>query len=75
MPLPRPNKNEKEKEFISRCMGNDTMVNEFPKQNVRAGVCYSLYRKAKKKKTKEGSIEEPTWDEIKPDIEKDIMIY
>ena len=47
MPMPMPRRNEKEDEYISRCMGNDTMVTDFPNSNQRAGVCYSNWRKAK----------------------------
>lgn len=32
MPLPKPKKDESKDEFVSRCMGNSTMKNEFPKQ-------------------------------------------
>lgn len=44
MPLPKPNSGESEDEFVSRCMGNDTMVSDFPDQGQRAAVCYSQFR-------------------------------
>jgi len=47
MPIPKPNPGETEAKFISRCMGNDTMVREYPDQKQRAGVCYTQFRKAK----------------------------
>lgn len=48
MPLPSPNKDEKEKVFISRCIGNPATVEEFPEQEERVAVCYSQWRKGKK---------------------------
>lgn len=64
MPLPKPNKNEKEKEFISRCMSSETMNKEFPDQKQRAAVCYSQYRK-RKQSAKGG--EEPDWSDCEGD--------
>lgn len=46
--LPSPKGEEKEQEFISRCMGNPTMNSEFPDQKQRSAVCYAQYRKVKK---------------------------
>lgn len=43
MPLPKPNLNEEKKDFVMRCMGNDTMVKEFPKQDQRLAVCSTTY--------------------------------
>lgn len=45
MPIPTPNKGEKRTAFINRCMGNPTMVKEYPKQEQRAGVCHSQWRR------------------------------
>ncbi|HEY0089707.1 MAG TPA: hypothetical protein VGB37_12745 [Candidatus Lokiarchaeia archaeon] len=53
MPIPKPNPNEKEQEFISRCMSNEVMKKEFPDQKQRAGVCYSQWRKKLSKELKE----------------------
>ena len=50
MPLPTPNKGEKEKDFISRCMGNNTMKKEYPDTKQRTAVCYSQWRRSKKQK-------------------------
>ena len=44
MPLPTPGKDEDQDAFISRCMANDAMKEEFPKQDQRAAVCYDLWR-------------------------------
>ena len=48
MPLMKPKNSEKQKEFISRCAGDSTMLKEFPDQKQRVAVCYSQFkRKAK----------------------------
>ena len=48
MPLPKPSKNEKQSEFVSKCMGDNMMNKDFPDQKQRAAVCYSQFkRKAK----------------------------
>jgi hypothetical protein len=39
MPIPQPNKDESNKDFISRCMRNDTMNKEYPDANQRYAVC------------------------------------
>ena len=44
MPLPKPRSDESQDEFISRCMGNDTMLADFPEQDQRAAVCYAQFR-------------------------------
>lgn len=43
MPIPQPNKRENKQEFVIRCMGDDTMIKEFPKQDQRLAVCSSTY--------------------------------
>jgi len=45
MPLPKPSTGETEDDFISRCMGNDTMTDEYPDSKQRSAVCYSQWRK------------------------------
>ncbi len=49
MPMPKPRKNEKRQEYISRFMSNDAMQKEYPKQDRRSAVAYSTWRKHKKK--------------------------
>lgn len=39
MPLPSRTKGEKEKDFIQRCMSNETMISEFPDIDQRYSVC------------------------------------
>lgn len=48
MPLPTPNKKETQQEFVSRCMGNDTMNQEYPDEKQRAAICYSQWRRKHK---------------------------
>lgn len=68
MPLPKPHKNEEQQEFVSRCAGDDTMVKEFPNQKQRLGVCYSIFKQSKKRKSK------ASWDEVKSEIMTDKSI-
>lgn len=39
MPLPKPHKGEERDAFISRCMSDDIMKSEYPKEDQRAAVC------------------------------------
>lgn len=50
MPMPKPKKNEKEDEFINRCMGDEVMKDEFEDNKKRLAVCYDIWRKAKEEK-------------------------
>lgn len=58
MPLPTPNKGESKDDFMDRCMGNDTMVEEYPEEDQRYAVCESQWGK----KSKEGEREYRTYD-------------
>lgn len=42
--LPSPQGGESENDFISRCMSDDRMQDEFPKKKQRLAVCYNQYR-------------------------------
>ena len=44
MPIPTPRSGEAEKAFVSRCMGNSTMVKDFPEQDQRSAVCFDSFR-------------------------------
>lgn len=50
MPLPVPRKNEMEGDFISRCLGDGIMKEEYPDVVQRTAVCYSQWRKKKPNK-------------------------
>ncbi len=57
MPLPTPKKEEKRDEFISRCIENDVMNDEFPNLTQRVAVCVSQWdNKDKQKKQKKNEI-------------------
>lgn len=58
MPIPKKRKDESDKEFVSRCMGDSTMNKEFPDQKQRAAVCYSKLKTSKKKSAK------ASWDDF-----------
>ncbi len=49
MPLPKPNEDENEKEFIARCMGDDTMTSDYKDNEQRLAVCFSQWRGAESK--------------------------
>lgn len=49
MPIPKPNKNEKKSKFMSRCMGDETMKDEYPDQDQRYAVCQSKWDEKKSK--------------------------
>ena len=44
MPLPTPRGDESEQDFVSRFMGNDQAVADFPDEKQRAAVAYRTYR-------------------------------
>jgi hypothetical protein len=45
MPLPSPKPGENKDDFISRCMGSDVMLEEYPDEKQRAAVCNNQWRK------------------------------
>jgi hypothetical protein len=49
MPLVKPKEKEKREDFIERCMGDKTSVDDFPKRGQRFAVCNSLYNSRDKK--------------------------
>jgi len=48
MPLPKPRKGEKKDDFVSRCIADDVIQEEYATQKERIAVCYSLWEQAKK---------------------------
>jgi uncharacterized protein len=44
MPLPMPSKGESQDDFMGRCMGNKTMMSDFPGQPQRLAVCFKQWR-------------------------------
>ena len=54
--MPKPNKGEKVKDFISRCV-EQVMKDGTTKDNKQAvAICYSIYRESNKKKEKGVSV-------------------
>jgi len=43
MPIPKPKTNESRQDFITRCMGDDTMASEYTDSDQRLAVCTSEY--------------------------------
>lgn len=50
MPLPKPKQGESEDDFISRCMSNKTMKEDYTDNDQRLAVCFSQWKKEKKDK-------------------------
>ena len=48
MPLPKPRPSENRDEFVSRCMGDTTMNNDFPSNGQRFAVCLSQWERRDK---------------------------
>jgi hypothetical protein len=49
MPIPKPRDEEEKNDFISRCMSDPVMRDEY-EQNQRLAVCYSSWRRARGEK-------------------------
>ena len=47
MPLPTPTQSENQEEFISRCMGDSTMNNDYPDNSQRYAICISQFENSK----------------------------
>lgn len=48
MPIPKPNASETEKEFIQRCMSDNTMISEYTDIDQRFAVCIGSYEELQK---------------------------
>jgi hypothetical protein len=44
MPLPKPKKEEKQNDFVSRCVSTPVMVKDFPNEQQRLAVCYLQWK-------------------------------
>lgn len=51
MPIPKPKDGETKKEFISRCMGDTVMVEDYPDNKQRAAVCYGAWDRKDEKES------------------------
>lgn len=45
--MPTPRKDEKQDDYISRCMGSEEAQKDFPDQDQRAAFYYSKWRESK----------------------------
>jgi len=52
MPIPKPKAGEKRRDFMARCMSNNTMVNEYGTDQ-RLAVCSTSYKDNLQKNEKE----------------------
>lgn len=58
MPLPKPSLGEDRDEFISRCMGDDKVIQEFPDSDQRVAVCNSQFEGGKMTEETQVDLEE-----------------
>lgn len=47
MPIPKPEKNEDKQKFLSRCMGDEVMKNDYKDNKQRVAVCLGQTKKSK----------------------------
>jgi len=68
MPIPKPRKNETKDDFLDRCMGNDTMNDEYPDNKQRYAVCQTQWKERDMSNKKEiRSIRTPVKVETRDD--------
>ena len=48
MPIPKPRPSESEDQYVSRCMGDETMKDDYPAQGQRLAVCFNTYKEHNK---------------------------
>ena len=56
MPLPVPSADESEQDFVSRFMGDEQAISDFPDEQQRAAVAYSTYRDEELEETELGGV-------------------
>jgi hypothetical protein len=47
MPLPKPKQNEKQTDFMARCVNDATIKKEFKNKSQRVAVCYNQFKEKK----------------------------
>jgi len=70
-----PQRGQEKQEFVSRCMSNATMKNEFENEKQRAAICHSKYESTKRIK---GGLDRDTpvsWDDIEFEIDNYPYIF
>jgi HK97 family phage prohead protease len=70
MPLVKPRDKEKRKDFLERCMGDQTSVDDFPDRSQRFAVCNGLYNDRDKKEDNKMLLEEEKAYHKKPKKDK-----
>lgn len=45
MPIPKPRSNESEQDFMGRCMGDETMKDDYPDNKQRIAVCMTAWNR------------------------------
>ena len=60
MPIPKPRRSEDREDFVSRCMGNETMLAEYDDEEQRAAVCFDIWRRRNEKGKAMGNASAPT---------------
>ena len=68
MPIPKPNKGEAEKDFIKRCMGDETMSTEYPDSEQRMAVCATAYEDSEDSKENDTELETKQYIEINTEL-------
>jgi len=56
MPLPIPSADESEQDFVSRFIGDEQAISDFPDEQQRAAVAYSTYRDEELEETELGGV-------------------
>ncbi|MEK6878285.1 MAG: hypothetical protein AABY22_01685 [Nanoarchaeota archaeon] len=64
MPLPKVHKNEDKEKFISRCASDPVMNREYPKDDQKIAICFSIWRDRNKQKSKGETVE---WKDLEDD--------
>ena len=58
MPLPKPSTGEEEESFLTRCMSDKVMIEEFPKLEQRFAVCNIQWESVEEENEEESEDEE-----------------
>lgn len=64
MPLPKPMENQEEEDFLTSCMSNEVMIEEFPKLEQRFAVCKIQWDSYEEENEEESEDEEDDDDEL-----------
>lgn len=59
MPIPKPRPSEQRDDYIGRCMGDDTMIQDFSSQAQRFAVCLSTWNRREKSENNDNASRKP----------------